>query len=136
MFMQRKFPEFKKITELEELFVIRDSIVHNHIWEANFKWDDEAGMKLLAAELWEGSGDKKLKKVIDENSRKTKLLGLNLFPTRISTADVVIVLREALSILLFIEENGSRLINTSNQFMKFRGRLVSFQELVEYFIAS
>lgn len=133
-FMQRKFPEFKKTDELEELFVIRDSIVHNHIWEASFEWNDEAGMKLLAAELWEGSGDNKLKKVIDESSRRTRLLGLNLFPTRISTTDAAIVLREALSILLFIEENGSPLINPSNQYVKFRGRLVSFEELVEKFV--
>jgi len=28
------FPEYERFDELEELFVIRDAIVHNHIWEA------------------------------------------------------------------------------------------------------
>lgn len=133
-FMKTRYPSFKKLGELEELFVIRDTIVHNHIWEARFSWDDEAGMRLLAAEIWEGSGDKKLNNVLNKDTRKTKTLGLNLFPTRISTNDAQVVLREVFSFLQFIEENGSQFINTSNQYVEFCGDYILFEEFVNNFV--
>jgi hypothetical protein len=129
-FMQSRFPDFSGRTILEELFVIRDAIVHNHLWQAKITWDIDMDMKLLAAEKWEGSGDSKLSAVIDTNTRKSKILGLNLFPTRIAKEDAIQVLKQSTGILQYIEENGSKLVNVSNQNVEFRGQLVEYLDLV------
>jgi hypothetical protein len=39
------------VDSLEELFVVRDAIAHNHVWEAQYSWDDQNEMKLVSAVL-------------------------------------------------------------------------------------
>ena len=129
-FMQSRFPDFSGLPILQELFVIRDAIVHNHLWQAKIAWDKDMDLRLLSAVKWEGSGDSKLSDVIDGSTRKTKILGLNLFPTRIAKEDAILVLKQSAEILQFIEENGSKLVNVSNQDVMFRGHLVEYLDLV------
>jgi hypothetical protein len=130
-FIESEYPSYKGCGELKELFVIRDAIVHNHIWEANFRWDDEAGMRLLAAEIWEGSGDNKFLDVVDMTTRKTKCLKLNLFPTRISRADAFVVLQETVKFLIFVEKNGTPHINIGNQYVTFKRCYISFLDVIQ-----
>jgi hypothetical protein len=129
-FMKSKFQHYAGLPILEELFVIRDAIVHNHLWQAKITWDQNRDMKLLSAAKWEGSGDTKLSSVLDPNTRRTKILGLNLFPTRIAKDDAILVMRKSTEILHYIEVNGSNLVDVSNQYVEFRGQLVGFLDLV------
>lgn len=41
-FIKQNFPDFSP--EVEELFVIRDTIAHNHVWEANVFWDERGSL--------------------------------------------------------------------------------------------
>ena len=45
--------------DVEELFVLRDAIAHNHIWEATVAGDDTKGLALISATLRAGYGDDK-----------------------------------------------------------------------------
>ena len=129
-FMRSRFSQYPGLPILEELFVIRDAIVHNHLWQARITWTQNWDMKLQSAEKWEGSWDSKLSLVLDPETRKTKILGLNLFPTRIAKDDAILVIKRAAEILQFIEANGSPLVDVSDQDVEFRGHLVSFVDLV------
>jgi hypothetical protein len=130
-FFRSQFSTCPHLEELQELYVIRDVIAHNHVWEANFTWDEGLGMRLHWAELTSGYGDSKLEKVIDTNTRTTKLLNLNLFPTRINRSDAIVVLKSAVSILRYLEEFGSSLVNISNQHEMYKGSLERFVDVVD-----
>ncbi len=115
---------------LEELFVVRDVIAHNHLWEAQVTWNEQMGMQLASTARQEGYGDKKFDKVLDSKERKTRLLGVNLFPTRICRADAVLVLRNVVEFLLFLEREDRRYFYISPQIVKFKGDVRLFVELV------
>ena len=66
---------------LLEIFVVRDVIAHNHIWEAVIYWDENFDMKLDEAHIIDGYGDRKFREVANHNTRQTTKLHLNLFPT-------------------------------------------------------
>jgi len=36
--------------DLQDLFVVRNVIVHNHIWRAMVRWDDDGEMRLLLSD--------------------------------------------------------------------------------------
>ncbi len=118
------------VDKLEELFVVRDVIAHNHVWEAQFIWDDQVGMKLISAALKEGYGDKKYAKVLDATTRKTRRLGINLFPTRICREDARTVLKNAVEFLKFLEGLDRRYVYLSPQCVKFRGKRIPFVDVV------
>jgi hypothetical protein len=129
-FVRKTYSSSSFVDKLEELFVVRDVIAHNHVWEAQFIWDDQSGMKLISATLKEGYGDKKYAKVLDPRIRKTRRLGINLFPTRICREDATTVLKNAVEFLMFLENLDRRYVYISPQYVKFRGVHKPFVELV------
>lgn len=129
-FVRAIYPNSGFEDKIEELFVVRDAIAHNHVWEAKFSWDEKVGMKLISAALEEGYGDRKFRRVLDQAKRKTRQLGINLFPTRICREDARIVLKNAVEFLMFLENQDRRYVYISPQYVKFRGNLIPFVELV------
>jgi len=129
-FVHSTYPKSGFLEKLEELFVVRDAIAHNHVWEAQFSWEDQSQMHLISAKKGQGYGDKKFKKVLNPQTRKTRQFGLNLFPTSICRADAVLVLKTAVEFLLFLENEDRRYVYISPQPVKFNGRITTFVELV------
>jgi hypothetical protein len=114
--------------QLTELYVLRDVIAHNHIWLARI---DEENMKLLEAMLLPKYGDEKYRQAIDEKTRTTKLLHLNVFPTRIGLSDVRKVLATAYLILIALENLDRRIIYISDSLFTYRRKRLALQDLVE-----
>jgi hypothetical protein len=84
----------KTAAEVEEIFTARNVIVHNHLWEAKLTSDEDTGLRFAEPPvLHEGSGDKRHVKVIDQSTRKSKILGINMFPPRIWRRDAYIALK-------------------------------------------
>ena len=125
-FIRAKYPEFAD--RIEESFVVRDVIVHNHLWKA---WSDNHHTKIVSADLREGYGDKKYWNVIDRETRTTKKLRINVFPTSLCRTDAQIVLRTAVEFLLFLEGKDRNYVYLSPQFVKFLGDMIEFTKLVE-----
>ena len=128
-FIKKEFSNdlFQKI---EELFVIRDTIAHNHVWEANVYWDENGKLKLVDAQLVKGYGDKKFGKVVDKNTRKTKLLGLNVFPNRICRSDAITVLKTAVEFLSAIESKDRNYFSVSALIVKYKGVVIPFEKFM------
>ena len=63
-FFARTFCGSDLVQDITDLFVVRDSISHNHVWE---QWPDvnEDGVKLLQASLVQGYGDRKFRARVD-----------------------------------------------------------------------
>lgn len=95
--LMKKLPSFphQKFQEIiTEVFVVRDVIVHNHIYEVNV---------ILSAQNWnmishrqkllEGYGDnKKYERSVNRQRRRTKLLELNVQPLKIEFEDLFTIL--------------------------------------------
>lgn len=128
-FIEQEFPNdlFQKV---EELFVIRDTIVHNHVWEAIVYWDENGTLKLVDAQLVKGYGDKKFGKVVDSKTRKTKLLGLNVFPNRICRSDAITVLRTAFEFLSEVERKDHNYFSVSALIVKYKNRVIPFEKFM------
>lgn len=76
--------------EIDELFVIRDVIAHNHIWETRVSSNDRM-IHVKEPILRDEYGDRKFTENVDFITRTTKKLELNVFTTRINWKDVEIV---------------------------------------------
>jgi hypothetical protein len=129
-FVQTAFPKSGFAEVLLELFVVRDAIAHNHVWEARFLWDDQGRMSLIAAQLSNGYGDLKFKEALDPEGRQTRLLGINLFPTRVCLSDARKVLKHAFQFLLFLENKDRRYIYISDRHVRMGDRVIPFTELL------
>ena len=132
-FVRKAFPACRVIDGLEELFVVRDVIVHNHMWVAEIAFDEEHGMKLVEAKLRENYGNPRFDRVADQQSRTTRQLGLNIFPTRIGRRDAAVVLGTAVEFLLFLERQDRRYFYISPQNVRFHEEYMPFTEMVRAF---
>ena len=85
------FPEQSFLDILSEVFVIRDIIVHNHVYDIRTKPDDAWNIISCTQNLAIGNPDKKHKNCID-NEFKSKILRLNAQPLKIGFEDLFTVL--------------------------------------------
>ena len=116
--------------KVEEIFVLRDLIAHNHVWEANVYWDENGKLRLVDAQRVKGYGDKKFEKVVDSNNRKTKILGLNVFPNRISRTDALTVLKTAYEFLSETEQKDHNYFSVSAVIVKYKGNVIDFKKFM------
>lgn len=130
--IQKQYSKFKNTEKLKEIFVLRDLIVHNHIWDIEF---NQENMALISVQLEEGFGDPKFKECIDRQTKKTKLLGLHIIPTSVDRDDACIVLKTVIQSLLFLEEKSKRkLVYISDQHYCFRGKLKTINTIMQEII--
>lgn len=128
-FIKQEFPN-ELFQRVEELFVVRDTIAHNHVWEANVSWDEDGKLKLVDAQLVKGYGDKKFGKVVDNSTRKTRILKLNVFPNRICRSDAIIVLKTAFDFLSTLERKDHNYFSVSTLIVKYKGVVIPFEKFM------
>jgi hypothetical protein len=87
-------------------------------------------MRLIKADLLHGYGDPKYKNAINIDTRMTKILGLNLFPTRIWFRDSVIVIKKVMEFLLYIENINRNIIYISEQPIECEGGYTYFSDII------
>lgn len=123
--------DFDMIDEVAEVFVVRDAIVHNHLWEIEYTWEDESIIKLLKAEKEQSSGDSKYNDHVDVAGRKTKKLGLNVVPVKIGNRDVYEVFQTVWKTLLFLENKDRNQCYVSHLHVRYRGKTMNFGQLLK-----
>lgn len=109
-FFRAAYPQCPLLVDVEELFVLRDVIAHNHIWHIQFATSRGRWMRLLHRAVDAGSGDKKWRATVDVALGVTRRLKLKVQPTMIDRYDAAVVLYTVLATLAFIDEQeGGRL---------------------------
>jgi hypothetical protein len=114
-FLKSLYPDFDRVEELREIFVLRDIIAHNHLWKIDFAWDEEWGMKFLVASKDPASGDQKYKSCVNMDTLKTTKLRLNVNPIKIGKPEVVRVIEEVWNTLTFLENKDRSQCNVSDR---------------------
>jgi len=114
-----------------ELFVVRDVLAHNHRWDATVYYDQAGSMKFASAELARGYGDAKFRDSVVIETRTTRKLGLNVFPTRVGRSDVTIALKETLRILESFERLDERIVKLEALHVHYRNDVLPFKRWAE-----
>lgn len=123
------YPSYPKRKALTEVYVLRDALFHNHLWEIEYTWSGSPSMTLHTAVMDSAFGDRKFKDRVNLKTRQTKALALNVVPTRVDRRDVVKVFDTVWSALLFLESKGRWHCYVSDQNVRYRGRTRPFGDL-------
>lgn len=94
--------------DLKEVYVLRDAIVHNHIWKAIVPDPGNLNDPRIECTLEPGYGDKKFCRCVDRCTAKTRRLSLNVVPARVSRQDAATVLRVAWAVCQALEMKDKR----------------------------
>ena len=87
------FPSQKFESILEEVFVIRDAVMHSHIWELDVAFSHENwDMVRYTKQKLDEYGDKKFKRSVNMETGETNLIGFNAQPLKIGFEDLLKVL--------------------------------------------
>jgi len=111
--------------DVEELFVLRDAIAHNHIWEATVAGDDTKGLALISATLRAGYGDDKFNRTVDLQTRQTRRLQLDVFPNRIHRKTAIVAIQKCAEVLRFLENKDTKFVSIEPNVV-WRSQLVGF----------
>ncbi len=115
---------------IEEIFVVRDAIAHGHLWTAKISWAENNLQFTQQPVKLPGYGDDKFKRSVDLNSRTTRRLKLDVFPTRIHRRTAIAVLKESAKALKFLESKDRNFVYLTPQQVQFEGKLVPFYKWV------
>jgi hypothetical protein len=130
-FLRALYPQFPNIDEVTEIFVLRDIIAHNHLWEIGFSWDAQPAMTLKSASKDPISGDQKYSLHVDISTRKTKLLQLNAVPVKVDRSDASKLLKVVWNALLFLEHQDRNQCYVSHLPVVFAGKSMRFGRVVD-----
>jgi hypothetical protein len=111
---------------IEEIFVVRDAIAHAHLWTAKISWDQNALRFKGPPVRLPGYGDRKFEKLVEPDSRTTRQLKLDVFPTRIHRQTAIIALKECAEALHFLESKNRDFVYLTPQHVLFAGKLIPF----------
>ena len=123
------YPGIRQKKALTDVYVIRDAIIHNHLWELEYSWSGSPSMTLHGAVMDPAFGDKKYRVRVNMNSRRTKALRLNVVPTRVDRRDALKIFRTLWDALLFLESKDRWQCYVSDQHIRYRGQTRLFSDL-------
>ncbi len=95
------------ISYLTEIYIVRDLIVHNHIWRTSYDFDEKYNEIRIYQKLLDGYGDQKYKDNISKKKKITKILKIHVVPMNIGKEDVIKTFKVLQKMLKFLEEKES-----------------------------
>lgn len=121
---------YRRHRHLEELFDVRNSIAHNHLWEIEFTIPSKGGRQHRQSQVV--SGTHRLRVVPPSTARipRTKRLRLNLQPGRLDRTDVVKALAACLHFFSHLSSHGQRPIRLTTEIVGFKGKRLPFFDLL------
>ncbi len=116
--------------KVEEIFVVRDAIAHAHLWAGKIAWTENDLTFAQQPVQLASYGDDKFKRIVDLNSRTTRLLKLDVLPTRIHRRTAIVVIKEAAQALNFLELKDRNFVHLTPQHVQVEGKLIPFYKWV------
>lgn len=128
------FPDLPNKEALAEVLLLRNIVVHNHVWHLDISDVDLNGAPTLANPKDLGFQTKKTYDVIvDIATRKTRLLGLSASPTAVDRWDAGVVFRVVWETLMFMNSKDFSHTPLAGQTVRFRGKFEQFGSLRKLF---
>lgn len=120
---------YRGYKRLSDLFVVRDAIIHSHVWVQKFAIATSGKRRLLSASRKSWSGNRRLEERLNSKTYRTKLLRLNAIPSRMDRTDVVKAFEVVLSALRFLENKGANSLPLFLFHIQHQGQRLSFDKL-------
>ena len=137
-FFDAKFNNVQLSTKLYEIYVLRDLIVHNHIWRISYEFDQNYNEVMIYQKLLEGYGDKRPDRkyidYVDKRKKCTKNLKLNINPIKVNATDVTKVFTVMKELFDFLEQQSKAYFPLSHFHFKYDGRGLTFYDIVDKII--
>lgn len=126
------FPDLPTHKELAEVFLLRNIVVHNHVWHLDVSaWESNGVTTIANPKDLKFQTKKTYDTLVDLVRRKTALLGLSASPTSVDRYDVGAVLRVVWATLEFMYAKNFSHTPLAGQAVRFAGKLIQFRELLE-----
>ncbi len=127
------FSDLPHKTELAEVFLLRNIVVHNHVWHLELGEGSEAIATTLAnpKEL-RFQTKKTYDTIVDVATRKTQVLGLSASPTSVDRYDVGVVFDIVWKTLRFMNAKDYSHTPLAGQDVRFGGKRYQFSELASF----
>lgn len=130
--LQLFFPDLPCKAELAEVFLLRNIVVHNHVWHLTLGEEGNPATTLATPKELKFQTKKSYDTIIDVTERKSVGLGLSASPTSVDRYDVGIVFGVIWKTLLFMNEKDYSHTPLAGQAVKFGGKMCQFGELVKH----
>lgn len=130
------YPRMRHIKALTDVYILRDLLIHNHLWEIDYEWGGAPSMVLRGATKDPAYGDRKYIDRVNAATRRTKALGLTVLPSRVDRTDVLKVFDTIWKTLLIFEGSDRFQCYVSHEHVRFRGKTVLFSMLRDYIAAT
>jgi len=132
-FFKTQFDRKDATDDLEEAYVLRDAIIHNHTWKVIVPNSGNLNDPRIKYILLPGYGDKKFQKVINWNTLKTKRLSLNVVTTIVNRKDVLVVLDVVWRVCVILQSEDSRYFPLEDYPYKWSdSKYLKFPELIQF----
>ena len=103
--------KYRRSARIQELFELRNSLAHNHLWEVEYTWPNNGGRQHKKSTLVPKAH--RLSAIPKATARvpRTKIVGFNILPSRVDRTDLTKALAVAIDLLEFLGEKGRNPIN-------------------------
>lgn len=126
------FPHLPNHAELREVFLLRNIILHNHIWELDIRLRDEGKVTAIRSpQDLHFHVNKHYDMIVDKATRKTKLLALSINPSGVDRADTYKVFEVVLTTLNFLRAHEPNLGFRSETSVAYAGKRTKFADLLQ-----
>lgn len=128
------FPDLPNKDSLEEVFLLRNIVAHNHVWHLDLSDIEANGAPILATPKdLKFQTNKNYDPIVDIATKRTRKLNLSASPTAVDRNDVGRVFEVVWGTLLFMSQKNFGHTPLAGQTIKFRGRFAQFGDLVQLF---
>lgn len=127
----RRAAKYRRYQRVEELFVIRNAAVHNHLWLVNFENSSGGGRRHKKSLLIPNTHGLKQKQVPLPQVKipRSRLVRFNLNPVRFDRTDVLKAVSVVIHALQFISVKGHNPVPLVSKVIGFQGQRVRFANL-------
>lgn len=126
------FPTLPTRDVINEVFLLRNIVVHNHLWHLDVSDDQQPDPRTIAMPRDLGfSVNKSYDTLVDTDSRRTVNLRLSAVPTWVGVSDVRSVFETVWRTLEHMHQINYDHTPLAGRRIRFRGKLVDFELLLE-----
>jgi hypothetical protein len=124
------FPQLSFSKSLNEVYVLRDLLIHNHLWNVDLRLGGRGGLTWVGGAKHLAYGDKKYKDRVNIATCRTKALKLHVMPTRVDRSDVAKCFVIVWRVLTRFEKRFPLRAMKPNRRVVFRGQRIHFEDLL------
>jgi len=125
------FPRLRHRKALIDVYVLRDSVFHNHLWEIEYSWRGSPTMVMHGASKHPAFGDRKYAARVNPMTRRTRALGVNVVLTRVHRRDVLKAFDTIWKTLLTFENQNRFQCYVSHENVRYGGKTLPFPDVFD-----